>query len=246
MCDCTPSNAKGWLGWNVPAGSPVTTAAAGPWIDLSHRLDSQTPRVPFFPAPTLEKIRQIPEHLINATRLTLVVHTGTHIDSPRHLFNDAPGLDEIPLSRLSGTGLVWPVDTGGHALIEPVHLEGAKTHLAPGEMLILNTGLHKSVGTPGYEDHPYLSQASAQWLLDQGVKLLGVDFPTPDAPVSQRAPGFNYPIHRALLANGILIVEHLTHLDSLNGQRVEVMCNALNITQGDGAPVRMLARPLVG
>jgi kynurenine formamidase len=53
-------------------------------------------------------------------------------------------------------------------------------------------------------------------------------------------------VHKILLSRGVLIVEHLTGLEPLAGQRVEVIVGALNIQGADGGPARVLARPLPG
>lgn len=248
MCDRGCERGAGWKGWRAlpDAGLQRTAAAAGtaPWVDLSHPLDALTPRVPVFPAPSVERIRNVAEHRLNVTRIGMVVHVGTHVDSPRHFFDDGPAFDEIPIDRLSGFGLVWPVRIAPGQDVGPEHLEPAQASLRPGDILILDTGSHRAVGTPAYDDHPALTLAAARWILDHGVKLLGVDTPTPDAPYKRRPADFDYPVHRLLLGHGVLIAEHLTNLAPVSGRRVEVICSALNIAGSDGSPARILARPV--
>jgi kynurenine formamidase len=247
MCDRGCARGKGWQGWRaLPDAAheraPQGGGAAGRWVDLSHPLDAGTPRLPLFPAPRFERIRSLPEHPLNLTRMEMVVHVGTHVDSPRHFFDDGPAFEEIPVARLSGPGLVWPVPLAPGQDVGPEHLLGAERWLRPGDILILDTGSHRAVGTPAYDDHPALSVAAARWIVDHEIKLLGVDTPTPDAPVKRRTEDFDYPVHRLLLAHGVLIAEQLTNLASLSGRRVEVVCSALNIAGSDGAPARILAR----
>lgn len=100
------------------------------------------------------------------------------------------------------------------------------------------------VNTPMYADHPSLAAAAAEWLLRQGIKMLGIDSSTSDLPAHRRPEGFSWPVHQLLLGHGILIAEHLTNLTPLAGLRVEVMLCALSIVDSDDAPVRALARPL--
>jgi hypothetical protein len=33
-----------------------------------------------------------------------IVHMGTHVDAPKHFYDDGPGVDEIPLERMTGEG----------------------------------------------------------------------------------------------------------------------------------------------
>src|SRR5690606_8574639 len=98
MCDSPKHLTKGWLGWKVPERSTARYSPTGEWVDLSHPLDATVPRVPFFPAPEVRRIRSLPEHLINVTQFSMVVHTGTHVDAPIHLFEDAPPMQGVPLA----------------------------------------------------------------------------------------------------------------------------------------------------
>lgn len=257
MCDCDARPGRGWLGWDAglreacgdrsqqaaaqPAGS-MAFAATQPWIDLSHSLHPDMPRVPFFPKPVFERVMSLPDKPINVTRMEMIVHTGTHVDSPRHFYDDGPAMDEVPLERLGGPGLVWPVRVERASEIGVAELEGSLALLRQGDILVLNTGSHHDVGTPAYEDHPWLSMEATRWIAARGVKMLAMDTPTPDCAVRHRKPDFDYPVHRYLMARGVLIAEHLTNLDSLNGRRVELVCTPLNIRGSDGAPARILAR----
>lgn len=243
MCDSHPGRDHGWLGWlDLPEQGPLIPV--GDWVDLSHPLSDRMPRQPFFPQPGFSRFMSAPGQPLNVTHIDMIAHIGTHVDSPRHVYNDGPAFEDVPLQRLSGSGLAWPVQADSDGLIGPDQLEPALEKFRPGDCLLLNTGSYHSAASPEYQKHPSLSLAGAQWLVDHRVKLVGVDTPTPDLAHHKREPGFDFPIHRLLLAHGVLIAEHLTNLESLNFCRVEVMCNALNISGADGAPCRILARPI--
>ena len=79
--------------------------------------------------------------------------------------------------------------------------------------------------------------------MDHGVKLLGVDFSTPDLTIHKRPIDFDWPVHHILLAHGVLVAEHLTNLRSLANQRAEILFMALPLAGSDGAPARAVARP---
>jgi kynurenine formamidase len=185
----------------------------------------------------------LPADPINVTEIQMVVHIGTHVDAPCHFFSDGPAFDAIPLMRLYGPGVVWRLDLPPDSLIEVAHLEAARPQLRPGDILALEPGWAERFGTEEYEYHPSLSPDAADWLVRQRVKLLAVDFATPDLPVCRRPPGFNWPVHHRLLCEGVLVCEHLRGHAPLAGHRTEFMFNALNIVGSDGAPVRVLARP---
>jgi len=220
-----------WRGWAAPA-------SVGEWLDLSHPLRSDLARIPAFPAPRFERIRAMPADPYNLTDLHMVAHFGTHVDAPSHFIPDGPGLHEIPLERLCGPGVVVPVAAEPFGLIEPGALEAAR----PGDIVLLDTGWARHVGGPRYHEHPSLSVAAAEFLVARGVKLLAVDFPTPDLAVVRRPADFDWPVHHVLLSHGVLIAENVTNLEALSGRRVEAMFLALNVEGADGAPARVVAR----
>jgi kynurenine formamidase len=244
MCDSEHGKiGTGWRGWmDLPAPRP--SKPAGDWVDLTWPLSPTVPRIGLFAPPRIERISSIPERPINVTEMQMVVHIGTHLDAPRHFYNDGPGFDEIPLERLIGPGVVWRLDLPPYGVIEPADFERMRPALEPGDIVALDTGAAARAGTPDYERHASLSAAAAQWLVKRKIKLLAVDMPTPDAALEKRPAGFNWPAHRALLSNGVLIAEQVTNLGALAGKRVEFMFCPLNIVSSDGAPARVLARAL--
>lgn len=243
MCGHVEKRVWGWVGWSdVP--KPVAGGGTGDWVDLTHRLTEELSRSPMFPQPRIRQIHTIPESSANVTEIQMVAHHGTHVDAPRHFLNDGPTFDEIPMDRLYGPGVVWRIEKGAYGVIGRSDLEAARPVIRPGDILLLDTGWAQYVNTEHYEAHPCLDADAAQWLLDHGVKMVGVDFSTPDLTAHKRPEGFDWPVHHLLLSNGVLIAEHVTNLRALAGQRVEVLFLALPLAGSDGAPARALARPL--
>jgi len=243
MCDDTAEKLPGWKGWSdLPA--PKISGALGQWVDLSHRITEELSRIPSFPQPRITQIRKIPEYRANVTEVHMVVHHGTHIDAPRHFIADGPTMDEIPLERLYGPGVVWHFDVPDHGVIDAKALERATPRMKEGDIVLIDTGRARHVNTPAYMDHAHLTGEAAEWLAAHGAKLVGVDFSTPDLAANQRAPEFAFPVHYTLLSRGILIAEHVTNVAGLAGQRAEIMFLGLNIAGSDGAPARVVARPV--
>ncbi len=241
MCDRSGAAYTGWKGWiELPAASPPD--GVGDWIDLSHALNERMPRPAFFPAPRFRRVMSQPEQPLNVTQMQMVVHLGTHVDAPRHFFSDGPTFDQIPLDRLVGGGVVWRIDKSEHDVIDVADLEKAHPRARPGDIVALDTGWSKHFESHKYEQHPSLSVAAARWLVALRIKLLAVDFNTPDLAINRRPEGFDWPVHHALLGHGVLISEHLRNLESLAGGRAEFVFGALNIENSDGAPARVLAR----
>jgi kynurenine formamidase len=233
-----------WQGWRpLPPVQPAH--GVGPWVDLSHPLRSGLSRIPAFPEPRFERIRGMPEHPYNLTELQMVCHFGTHVDAPCHFIPDGPAFHEIPLERLCGAGVVLRVEAEPYGVIGADALAAARPEVRDGDIVILDTGWAKDVGTRRYEEHPRLDVGAAEWLVERGAKLVAVDLPTPDLAVNRRPPDFAWPVHRVLLAHGVLIAENVTNVAPLAGRRVETMFLALNVVGGDGAPVRGVARAVI-
>ncbi len=244
MCDPTESApGTGWRGWNTSDAVRPTTAA-GDWIDLTWPLSPSVPRLASFPPPRIERIASIPDEPLNVSELSMVVHVGTHVDSPRHFFNDGPALEDVPLARMMGTGVAWRIDKPLYGMIEPEDLERMRPQLERGDILLLDTGAAQYIGTANYDRHAALSVAAAHWLLDKQIKLLAVDTPTPEIAIDKRPSGFDWPVHHTLLRDGVLISEQVANARSLAGQRAEFLFLPLNIVGGDGAPARVLGRPI--
>lgn len=243
MCDQCPRAPDGWLGWiELPAPAPVVPV--GEWIDLTYPVSAEMPCASIFPRPSFQRLRSLPDDPFNVTEIRMVAHSGTHVDAPLHYFADSPDMAAIPLDRLQGAGVVWRIEAEPDQVIGADVLAACRPLLRAGDMLALDTGWAARFGTPEYERHPSLNAEAAAWLVERRIKLLACDFATPDLVYHLRQPGFDWPVHRALLSRGILICEHLTGHAALAGKRVEFQFAALPIVNGDGAPARVLARAI--
>lgn len=243
MCEGCHERGYGWKGW-IELPPSRFEPGSGPWIDLSYPIGPKTPCASIFPTPSFRKPKQQPQDPFNVTEFSMVVHAGTHVDSPRHYFLDGPAFDGIPLDRLCGPGVVWRIPVEPDQVIDVVALERARPELLPGDILAIDTGWSTRFGTEAYDRHPSLSVEAAEWLVDKKIKILACDFATPDLVYHLRKPGFNWPVHNVLLSRGILVCEHLTGHTSLAGHRAEFIFAALNIEASDGAPARVLARQI--
>jgi kynurenine formamidase len=241
MCETVSNKIPGWKGWlDLPA--PKISGVNNPWIDLSHRLTEELSRIPSFPQPRIRQITHIPEHRANVTEVHMVVHHGTHLDAPRHFIADGPTMDEVPLGRLYGPGVIWRIDAPDRGVIDASDLERATPRMRAGDIVLIDTGRARYVNTDKYMQHACLTGEAAAWLVKQGAKVVGVDFATPDLAAQLRPPDFAFPVHYTLLSQGVLIAEHVTGLAALAGHRAEIMFLGLNIAGSDGAPVRAVAR----
>ena len=243
MCDRCELKRTPWRGWHkIPA--PRADNAIGEWVDLAHAITEDLSRSPAFPRPVIRRIVEMPRDNANVTEIQMVCHHGTHVDAPRHFIMDGPSFDQIPLERLYGPGVVWQIEKGAYGTINAADLERARPKVQPGDIVLLDTGWAKFVNTAEYENHASLSQDAADWLVEHDVKMLGVDFSTPDLTAHRRTKDYDFPVHNTLLSHGVLIAEHVTNLTSLANSRIEAMFLSVNIAGADGGLTRAVARPV--
>lgn len=124
--------------------------------------------------------------------------------------------------------------------IEVDDLAGRCADADPGDALLIRTGWDAEYGGPHYGSHPHLSDRCAEWVVERGFRLLGVDTVTPELPVHLRPRGHPAPVHRTLLGSGVLIVENLD-LRAVVDRRFSLVVAPLRIAGGDGSPARALA-----
>ena len=91
-------------------------------------------------------------------------------------------------------------------------------------------------GTAFKQDYTYLAEDGARYLVDQGVKVVGIDYLSIEQFKKAGAPA-----HRTLLAQGVIIIEGLDLSDAEPGM-YEMYCLPLRIAGGDGAPARVVLK----
>jgi arylformamidase len=141
-------------------------------------------------------------------------------------------VDEIPLELLVGKALVVEI-TGvmeiGRKELERFRIKGV-------ERLLLKTDNSELWKENAFNhDFAALSVEGARFLLEAGVKLIGIDY------LSIESAEGDGEVHRLLLDNGVLILEGVTLAEVMPGE-YELICLPLKIKGGDGAPVRALLR----
>jgi arylformamidase len=209
-------------------------------IDLSHGLDPTTPVFSGYPPVEiriLESTRySIPggRRTLNSSQLTVGIHTGTHMDSPFHFFEEGAPIDRVDLAHCVGEAQLLPIETPANGKIERAQLTSYREPLARCSKVVLSTGWAKQWGRPEYfTQHPVITPDAADFLIECGVHLVGVDFPSVD-----HAP---FLTHVALLSHNVLILENLTNLSEIRSPSFRLVAVPLKFTGRDGSPVRAIA-----
>lgn len=189
--------------------------------DLTQPLGPDMPILPGDPLLSLVRTSSHEVQGYEVTQVCLGSHTGTHVDAPRHFYPQGRTLDQFPLERLVGPGVLLDCRDPGGAQIEQI-AEGLGRFSLPK----LGSVLLWTEGAP-------VTLAAAKVLLEAGVGLVGTDSPSLDEEP--------YPIHRLLLGHDVLIVENLRGLDRLGPGPINCIFLPLALTGTDGAPVRAVA-----
>ena len=218
------------------------------WVDLTQPFDADAPHSAALPAPEFETLSDVATDGVNAQWLGTPTHVGTHVDAPRHMVAGGATIDELPLSRFTGEGVVLDVARDEAEPVTVADLEAAERpasdgRVRTGDVVVVRTGWGDRYGDDDYGRYPWFADEVAEWLLERDIRLLAVDTPSPDRPRELRPDDWDdYPIHRALLPEGVPIAEHLDVPASLARDRVEVFGFPLRLRGGDGAPARFVAR----
>jgi arylformamidase len=157
-------------------------------------------------------------------------HTGTHADAARHFFDDGQTVDKIPLERLIGPALLLSfsddVRAVGAADLRKHDLKGRKR-------ILLRTRNSALLSQREFaRDYTYLAPDGAQYLVDNGVELVGIDY----LSIEQFHSG-HHKTHRTLLERSVVILEGLDLSVPAPGE-YELICLPLRIEGCDGAPAR--------
>jgi arylformamidase len=157
-------------------------------------------------------------------------HTGTHADAARHFFDDGQPVDQIPLDRLIGPALLLDfaddVRAIGAAELRAKNLKGHKR-------ILLRTRNSALLSQRDFvRDYTYLAPDGAEYLVDSGVEVVGIDY----LSIEQFHSG-HHRTHRTLLAKSVVILEGLDLSTPPPGE-YQLICLPLRIENCDGAPAR--------
>lgn len=177
---------------------------------------------------------------LNISRLDIATHAGTHVDAPRHIVADGTPIDEVPLERLRGPGVVVPLARRAGEAITVDDVLATGVEVAPGSVVLLATGWGSRFTEESYFDHPHLSVELAAWLVERRVAMVGIDCCTVDVAVGRRDAAFDYPVHKALLGNGIPIIENLADIAGAAGRPLTVYAFPIAVRGGDAGHVRVV------
>ncbi len=211
-------------------------------VDLSRLIYDGMPKIPALPEVHVQKCLSLEKgHPLNVTELSLACHAGTHVDAPIHIVPTGKSIEELPLDAFVGPGAVIAVKKQGGEEVTARDLEASGVPVSRGDILMLYTGWDEKFESVDYNLHPYLSVDAAEWMVQKGIKMFGIDCITVDLPTPLRPKGFDFPVHKTLLGNNVLIAENVTNLGSIVGKRTRIMALPLRVKGSDAGHARVIA-----
>jgi kynurenine formamidase len=162
-----------------------------------------------------------------------ITHTGTHVDAPYHYGAISEGkparrIDEVPLEWCFAPGVVLDVThlaMGVEITVTELAaaLERISYRLKPLDIVLLRTDADKRLGTKEYFAQPGLGREGTLWLVEQGVKVIGIDAYTLDRPFASMVADYKrtgdgrfiWPAHFAGLTREYCQIEKLANLDRI-------------------------------
>lgn len=197
-------------------------------IDISMAIHGQMPtykgRAEKRPTHWFDK--EMPKDSINESVITMNLHTGTHLDSPRHMIRDGWTMDEFPLDKLITPCVLFDLtkveDCVTKEDLKPLNIQ-------EGDFVLLKT--QNSFGLANSPQFVFIREDAANYLAQKKIIGIGVDA----LGVERDQPG--HKTHLALMDAEIVILEGLNLKDAQEG-RYTLVALPLKIQGAEGAPAR--------
>lgn len=202
--------------------------------DISLTISPNLPSWPGDPQVVIERFAKIEQGAnANLSRISMGVHTGTHVDAPFHFMTDGKSAEYLPLNALIGQAHV--LNLSEVDIITASVLEQSKIPPRTERLLIKtrNSQYWALKETAFQTDFVGIGTDGAEFLVNLGIKLVGVDYLSV-APYKQ-----SRPIHEILLKADVVIVEGLD-LSKINQGHYTLYCLPLKLAGSDGAPARAI------
>ncbi len=246
---------------SLMAGCGVEPPPAGRIIDLTHAFDEATvywPTAERFKLDAVFKGENPQGYHYEANNFSAAEHGGTHLDAPVHFFPGRHTVDEIPLERLIGPGVV--VDVADNCANDPdyqiqvddlTHWEETHDRDLDGMIVLLRTGFGRywpdRVKYMGTDERgadavaklhfPGLHPEASRWLVqNRSIRAIGLDTPSIDY-----GPSSDFQSHVTLYEHNIPAFENVANLNLLPLEGFQVIALPMKIGGGSGAPLRIVA-----
>ena len=213
------------LSVTVNRATAAPPAARGRLVDIKHH-------------------RRGPGHW-QVSSIEMLLHTGSHVDSTWHVFEDGDPISATSLDRVIGDAAI--IDCTEVGPREPVDAEMLETNardVRPGDIIAIRTDwTDKCWGNfpEFYGSSPYLTEDAADWLVERSPKALVFDFFEEYSAALEDFTSEDFVVHRKLLGAGLPLVEQATNLRAVEGDRCMVFAPFFRLDEAEAAPCRIFA-----
>jgi arylformamidase len=168
----------------------------------------------------------------NVSVVEMDVHTGTHVEAPRHFLDQGATLDGFELERFVGPAIV--VEVSGSAVTAEA-LAAAAVPVGTERLLVKTANSARWAAGWGPFDPVYVSLTpdAARWVVDRGIRLVGIDH------LSIQRYDDDGETHRILMRAGIAILEGLS-LGGVEPGEYTLVAAPLRLAGIEAAPARAL------
>lgn len=201
-------------------------------IDISIPLHNGMVVWPSDPPIHLERRRTVERDGANVSEVCMGLHTGTHVDPSLHFVPGGRSVDQLPLDILMGPADVLDLSEVDRITAADLERQGLPADCRRLLLRTRNSRYWAQGDTAFHDDYVGLSPDAAQWLVDRGIQLVGIDY------LSIEPRGLaGHPVHRTLLEAGVIVIETL-NLSAVAPGRYQLFCLPLRVQGGDGGPAR--------
>jgi arylformamidase len=189
---------------------------------------------PSDPAIEIDNYSQIKKGAAaNNSKITCGVHTGTHIDAPKHFVDDGIGIDKLDLNKLIGHCRVIKVPSS----ISPISKEFIELlNIKKGDRLLFKTKNSEWINSGDknfHTDYIYVNPEASKYMVEKGVVLVGVDY------LSVEGYHIGHDTHKTLLGAGVVVIEGL-NLFNVEPGEYNLTALPVKIKDSNGAPARVI------
>ena len=208
-----------------------------PLIDLTVPLREGMPVWPGDSAPRISYQRSFEAgDKNNVSSVAMGLHTGTHMDAPKHFIPGAGGMETLPLDTIIGPARVIEIENPDR--VEAEELRGKNIGGATRVLIKTRNSGARWWEKPFDPDFCHMTEEAARVLLGAGMQLLGVDCLSVDGYAADASP-----VHNLLLPAGVVLLEGLNLSDAPPGD-YELFALPALFEDRDGAPARAVLRAL--
>ncbi len=209
-----------------------------PFIDISKPIDENLPVWPGDPKVRLDWLGQVDTGSeSNITMIHMCAHSGTHVDAPVHFLKDGKSIDQLNLEKLIGEASIIEISEDVDVITSEVL---AACNLPRTSRILFKTRNSKVWSKRAIQfskDYVALDGSGAQWLVDYGIEVAGIDYLSIASFDDTQTP------HSILLSAEVIVIEGLD-LTMVEPGEYRLICLPLNIKGRDGAPARVLLETL--